>query len=45
MTSPGIEPTEDPVYNYHCARLAFGLFLAEIDDAIEEGDGDRLVDA
>ena len=44
-TSPGIEPTEDPVHNYHRARLAFGLFLAEINDAIKEGDGDRLMDA
>ena len=47
ITSPRIheEPTEDPVHIYHCARLAFGLFLAEINDAIKEGDGDRLVDA
>lgn len=30
---------QDPVYNYHCARLAFGLFMADINDAIKEGDG------
>lgn len=46
--TPVEEPAEekqDPVYNYHCARLAFGLFLAEINDAIKEGDGERLLDA
>ena len=33
------------MYNYHCARLAFGLFMADINDAIKEGDGMRLVDS
>lgn len=35
---------QDPVYNYHCVRLAYGLFMAEMNDAIREGDGERLVD-
>lgn len=30
------------MFNYHTARLQFGLFLADLNDAIKEGDGDRL---
>ena len=37
-------PQEDFVYNYHRAKLAFGLVLLEFDDAIKEGDGERLHD-
>lgn len=35
---------EDSVFNYHRAKLAFGLILFEMDDAIKEGDGGRLHD-
>ena len=38
------QTNQDPVYNYHCARLALGLFMADINDAIK-GDSTRLVDA
>ena len=37
-------PQEDFLYNYHRAKLAFGLVLLEFDDALKEGDGDRLHD-
>jgi hypothetical protein len=30
------------MFNYHTARLQFGLFLADLNDAIKEGDGERL---
>lgn len=33
---------EDYRYNYHCAKLTFGLILMEFNDSIKEGDGDRL---
>ncbi len=33
----------DPTYNYHNARLQCGLLLTNIMDAVQEGDGDRLV--
>ena len=32
------------MYNYHSAKLTFGLILLEFNDAIKEGDGDRLFD-
>ena len=35
---------EDYMYNYHTAKLTFGLILLEFNDAIKEGDGDRLFD-
>jgi len=35
---------EDFLFNYHQAKLTFGLILVEFDDAIKEGDGDRLHD-
>ena len=34
----------DFLFNYHQAKLTFGLILFEFDDAIKEGDGDRLHD-
>ena len=33
---------EDCLYNYHRCKLAFGLLLFEFNDAIKEGDGQRL---
>ena len=37
-------PAEDFIYNYHRRKLAYGLVLFEFNDAIKEGDGDRLFD-
>ena len=38
------EPSEsDIIFNYHNARLQFGMLLMDIVDAIKEGDGYRLV--
>ena len=36
------EKKEDYRYNYHCAKLTFGLILMEFNDCVKEGDGDRL---
>ena len=33
---------EDNLFNYHRTKLVFGLTLFEFDDAIREGDGQRL---
>lgn len=38
------ESAEDYLLNYHRAKLAFGLILFEFNDAIKEGDGERLHD-
>ena len=35
---------EDYLFNYHRSKLAFGLILFEMDDAIKEEDGRRLHD-
>ena len=35
---------EDYLFNYHWSKLAFGLILFEMDDAIKEGDARRLHD-
>lgn len=34
--------TEDYKYNYHKAKLTYGLLLIDFGDAIREGDGERL---
>lgn len=33
---------EDFKFNYHKAKMRFGLLLADINDAIKEGDGERI---
>ena len=33
---------QDYMFNYHQAKLAFGLILFEMGDCIKEGDGERL---
>ena len=33
---------QDFMFNYHIARLQFELFLNDLNDAIKEGDGERL---
>ena len=41
------EPNEDKQdfrYNYHIAKLTFGLILMDFRDVVKEGDGDRLFD-
>ncbi|CAB3990580.1 hypothetical protein AC249_AIPGENE23166 [Paramuricea clavata] len=37
-------PDEDYLFNYHSSKLSFGLILMEFNDAIKEGDGERLHD-
>ena len=34
----------DHIYNYHCAKLKFGLILFAFNDAVKEGDSQRLHD-
>ena len=41
------EDGKDPngyLYNYHQKKLAFALLLMSFDDAVKEGDGQRLFD-
>jgi len=38
------ESQEDYKFNYHSAKLTFGLVLLEFNDAVKEGDGGRLFD-
>ena len=38
----GDDNKQDYCYNYHIAKLTFGLFLMDFSDAVKEGDGDRL---
>ena len=35
-------PPQDYLYNYHRAKLTYGLILFEFNDAVKEGDGERL---
>jgi hypothetical protein len=35
---------EDYIFNFHQAKLAFGLVLFEFNDTVKEGDGERLFD-
>lgn len=42
--TPCSEDKADYKFNYHSTKLAFGLVLAEFQDAVKEGDGDRLFD-
>jgi len=37
------ESKEDYKFNYHKAKMCFGLLLADLNDSIREGDGKRLV--
>lgn len=37
------EKAEDCIYNYACARLGLGLLLHNFDDAVKEGDGERIL--
>jgi hypothetical protein len=36
------EEKSDFVYNYHKAKLTFGLLLLDFNDTVKEGDGERL---
>lgn len=33
----------DYIYNYACVRLSMGLFVRNFDDAVREGDGQRII--
>ena len=35
-------PKEDNVYNHGCATIAMGLLLSSMDNAVREGDGQRI---
>lgn len=37
-----LEITDDR-FNYACVRLSMGLLLRNVDDAVKEGDGDRII--
>ena len=37
------ELPQDNVYNYHKAKLCYGFVLADFNDAIREGDGERVI--
>ena len=39
---PGSIPETNAIYKYACTILSLGLFVSELDDAIREGDGERL---
>ena len=40
---PGSTPTtSDAIYKYACTILSLGLFVSEFDDAVREGDGERV---
>ena len=39
-----IPDKSDHLHNYHCAKLRFGLLLFDLNDAVQEGDGQRLHD-
>ena len=41
-STPQEKRQEDYKFNYHSAKLTFGLVLLEFNDAIKEGDGARL---
>lgn len=46
-TTEDMEPSPsatDHLYNYHNGKLRFGLILFEFNDAVQEGDGQRLHD-
>ena len=38
-----VDDTEDHCYNYGCVTLMYGLLLRDIDDAVSEGDGSRIL--
>ena len=44
-TSPPVndEDKHDYKFHYHKAKIRFGLLLADINDAVKEGDGKRLL--
>lgn len=37
------ESPDDNIYNYHKAKLSYGLVLLDFNDAIREGDGERVI--
>ena len=39
---PASKPT-DARYNYACAQLNFGMLILNFDDAVKEGDGERIL--
>lgn len=42
--APAANQPQDYKYNYHKCKMMFGLVLMEFNDAVKEGDGERLFD-
>ena len=44
-TSPAKDETEveDHIFNYSCVRLGLGLLIRNFSDAVQEGDGERII--
>lgn len=42
-TNEAAKSSDDPLYNYHRGKLIFGLLMLDLNDAIREGDGQRLM--
>ncbi|XP_078343148.1 uncharacterized protein LOC144628902 [Oculina patagonica] len=40
---PPIASSQDYIFNYHKAKLCHGFVLADFNDAIREGDGERVI--
>ena len=38
-----VEVKEGCVHNYACVRLSFGMLILNFNDAVKEGDGERIV--
>ncbi|XP_066910120.1 uncharacterized protein [Clytia hemisphaerica] len=43
LVQPEAPKVKDDLYKYSCTRLCTGLLLLNANDAVKEGDGDRLV--
>ena len=41
--SPQDKSSQDNIYNYHRAKLCHGFVLADFNDAVREGDGERVI--
>ncbi|XP_070548874.1 uncharacterized protein [Ptychodera flava] len=42
-TQSPIDQSQDGVFNYACTSLSLGLFARNFQDAVKEGDGDRVI--
>ncbi len=42
-TTPAHEKADDHIFNYGCLHISLGLLIRDAEDAVKEGDGERLV--